>query len=95
MNADELLKFVQGEHQVRKGWMINAERMRHNAKVVEEVDPILAILLRRLALSIEQYMDRIQAHVEVKRLEEQDEVEAEVAALFAKVMSNVGKKEQP
>lgn len=89
MTKDQFLQHVRDERDNYSAWKRAADNMRSNAKIVEEHDPILATMARRLALAIEQYENRIGAtlvDLSLDRLDQQeDEAEQMVADLFARV----------
>jgi hypothetical protein len=100
MNKEELIQFVQNEARKTTGWQLSADLMRQGAQAVESIDPTMATLMRRVALSIEQYFHRIKAYQEIhqmdhldKILEAQEQERLEVEALISRALTPPPKKE--
>ena len=80
MSPLELAQFIRSESQVRKEWLAQAKRMRQDADRVEKLDVILATMLRRQALTIEQYQQRLLSYemlAEIQTYEEKVSAEDE------------------
>lgn len=80
MSPLELAQFIRSESQVRKQWLAQAKRMRQDADRVEKLDMTLATMLRRQALTIEQYQQRLLGYemlAEIQTYEEKVSAEDE------------------
>ncbi len=89
MTKEELTQLVKDEYRLRTQWLAAAKRMRENADMVERLDITLATMLRRQALTIEEYQNRIRAYAITAALDEfdreYDEREKTISDLFARV----------
>ena len=72
MTKEELEAFVKAQYSVSKEWLAIAKRWRETADAVENLDLTLATMLRRQALTIEEYQNRIRAYALTAALDEFD-----------------------
>lgn len=93
MTKEELTDYIKKEYRVRKEWLASASQLRKNADMVESLDIKLATMMRRQALAIEEYQNRIQAYALTAAFDEfdrqYDEREQTVDDLFAR--TGIGK----
>lgn len=96
---EHLLKHIRNEYAVRSDWLAQAKRFRENAELFGKLDPTLGTLCKRMALAIEQYYDRVTAHLQVMtydridaRAKELEDSQREVDELLARVLAP---KQQP
>lgn len=93
MTKEELTDYIKKEYRVRKEWLAVANQLRHNADMIESLDIKLATMMRRQALAIEEYENRIQAYALTAALDEfdrqYDEREQTINDLFTR--AGVGK----
>lgn len=89
MTKDQFISYITREQNGESPWRHTAHNLKDVATNIQENDPILATMARRLALAINQYRDRMIAQfaeLAVERLDkQQDEDNQMLEELFAKL----------
>lgn len=91
MTPEEVLAFMQAEAKISHSWLEQSARMRQNAAALEPADPVMATMLRRMALSIEQYQERVRAYLILQQIEKQEKATQEADQLVNDLFARVGK----
>lgn len=73
MASQILLDHVESEYGERTYWAGRVKYFREKADLLYPHDAIMATMLRRIALSIEQYHQRIADYVALKHLDKSDD----------------------
>jgi hypothetical protein len=89
MTKEEALSFLKiaSNH----NWDFTVKDWRDNATKLQEHDMILATIMRRLALNMEKYVERVKAHLLLNDLDQLDKIMEEdhimIEQMFARVAS--------
>lgn len=91
MTTEEFISLLEQEQKHREAWLKITTQWRHNANTVEINDPILATMLRRMALMVEQYYQRINATLLEKQIDAADQHEKDTKQLLDDLFARIKK----